>query len=154
MMPLFETYWPLLLIALVTGLAVAWFLFRANRRTKVTLDRGDVLDDGAAPAARNQALIDAKRKVDPPAAQALASPTGGDDLTRIKGLGPKIAVALAELGITSFEQIAAWDDVEIERIDGQLGRFEGRIRRDQWVEQASLLAKGDSAGFDARFGNQ
>ena len=27
-----------------------------------------------------------------------------------------------------------------------------RIERDRWVEQADLLAKGDIAGFEAKFG--
>ena len=56
---LIEAYWPMLLAALLIGLAVAWFVLRANRKTRVTVDRRDVLDEGAAPAARNQALIDA-----------------------------------------------------------------------------------------------
>ena len=41
--------------AFLIGLAIAWFLFNASRRTKVTGERQDVLDEGAAPAARNQA---------------------------------------------------------------------------------------------------
>ena len=75
-----------------------------------------------------------------------------DDLTRIKGLGPKLAATLRDLGITRFEQIAGWSDADIERIDAQLGRFQGRIRRDDWVEQARLLAAGDTAEFEQKFG--
>ena len=41
---------------------------------------------------------------------------------------------------------------EIDRIDAQLGRFQGRIRRDDWVGQASLLAAGDDSGFAQRYG--
>jgi predicted flap endonuclease-1-like 5' DNA nuclease len=77
---------------------------------------------------------------------------GSDDLTRIKGLGPKIAEQLAGLGVTTFAQIAAWDEAEIDRIDAQLGRFQGRIRRDDWPAQAKLLAAGDTAGYEAAFG--
>ena len=58
MMEMIEANWPLLLVAFLIGLVIAWFLFNANRRTKVTGERSDVLDEGAAPAARNQALID------------------------------------------------------------------------------------------------
>jgi predicted flap endonuclease-1-like 5' DNA nuclease len=74
------------------------------------------------------------------------------ELIRIKGLGPKLAATLGELGINRIEQIAAWTDADIDRIDAQLGRFQGRIRRDEWVEQARLLAAGDTAGFEGRFG--
>jgi predicted flap endonuclease-1-like 5' DNA nuclease len=79
-------------------------------------------------------------------------PAHANDLTRIKGLGPKIASLLGDLGITSVAQIAGWNDADVERIDAQLGRFQGRITRDQWVEQAQLLAAGDEAAFAAKFG--
>lgn len=153
---LIEAYWPMLLAALLIGLAVAWFVLRANRKTRVTVDRRDVLDEGAAPAARNQALIDAASPAPAPAEPFPARPANGhgDDLTQIKGLGPRIAATLHEQGVTRFSQIATWDDAEIDRIDALLGRFAGRIRRDRWVEQAGLLARGDKAAFDTEFGNR
>ncbi len=75
-----------------------------------------------------------------------------DDLKRIKGLGPKLATLLATLGITRFDQIATWTDADIAEVDRFLGTFQGRIARDNWVEQAQLLAAGDDAGFAAKFG--
>jgi len=124
-------------------------------------DRGEA----DALARRNQALIDAPPaavKVEPVAvAEETPQPLpvaavvgGGDDLTLIKGLGPKLQAQLAEMGVTTFAQIAAWDHAEIDRIDAQMGRFQGRIRRDDWVAQAKLLAEGDSAGFARQFGNR
>lgn len=86
----------------------------------------------------------------PPAAGA--GDAASDDLSRIKGLGPKLVVLLGEMGVTRFAQIAEWDDAEIDRVDARLGRFAGRIRRDDWVAQARLLAAGDDAGYEARFG--
>jgi len=85
----------------------------------------------------------------PPPAPKVVAP---DELTQIKGLGPKMAGLLGDLGVTSFTQIAAWSDADIDRIDAQMGNFEGRIRRDNFVEQAKLLAAGDIAGFEAKFG--
>ena len=41
---------------------------------------------------------------------------------------------------------------EVETVDAHLGTFKGRITRDNWIEQAAFLAKGDTAGFEARFG--
>ena len=87
----------------------------------------------------------------PPAA-TVPAPGTGDDLTRIKGLGPKLSALLGEFGIASYAQIAAWTPDEIERIDAHLGRFSGRIVRDQWVEQAKLLAAGNESSFIAQFG--
>lgn len=153
MSTLLAEHWILLAIALVIGLVVAWFLFRTNRRTRVTGASRDVLDEGADRAQRNSALVDAApaatRDPDP---VVKVSDGNGDDLTRIKGVGPKLAATLESLGITSFSQIAEWDDAEIDRIDAQLGRFEGRIRRDDWVGQATLLASGNSAAFVDKYG--
>lgn len=167
MTELLEIYWPLLVAALLVGLVIAWYVFSASRRTRVTGTTKDVLDEGAAPAQRNKALIDAAPAATPkepaagvpattPAAEpAPAAPaaSGGDDLTRIKGLGPKLAATLRDMGVTTFAQVAAWDDAEIDRVDAQLGRFQGRIRRDDWVGQARLLASGDEAGFTGKYGN-
>ena len=166
-MEFIETNWLLILIIAALAVVVAWYIFHAARRTRVTGESRDVLDEGAAPAARNQVLIDAPRAVAAPpglagageAVEALVEPSQGrptgasDDLTRIKGVGPKLAAQLGALGVTSFAEIAAWTDEDISRIDAQLGRFQGRIRRDNWIEQARLLAAGDSVGFAARFGS-
>lgn len=157
MMQLVEANWMVLLAALLLGLAVAWWIYFGRRRTRVTGERRDVLDEGADPAARNQALIDsapaASASVSPVPAPAPAAAAGsGDDLTRIKGVGPKLRDLLASLGVTRFEQVAGWSEADIDRIDAQLGQFEGRIRRDNWVEQAKLLAAGDMAGYESRFG--
>ena len=159
---LIEQYWPILLAAFLIGIAVAWFAFSASRKTSVKISK-DVLDDGEGPAARNQALIDAPTaSIDnapvseqagktPVPAGALAAASGGD-LTQIKGLGPKLAALLNGIGITSIAQIADWDDAEIARIDAQLGRFQGRISRDNWVEQAKHLTSGDEGSFESKFG--
>lgn len=76
----------------------------------------------------------------------------GDDLTQLKGVGPKLADALQALGFLRFEQIAGLSAPEIERLDPQLGAFRGRITRDRIVEQAAYLARGDIDGFEQRFG--
>ena len=144
--------WILLAIALVVGLLVAWFLFRSTRRTRVTGTKKDVLDEGAERAQRNSALVDAAPAATSDPQPLKVSDGNGDDLTRIKGVGPKLAALLESLGVTSFAQIAAWDEAEIDRIDGQLGRFEGRIRRDDWTGQARLLADGKSADFNKKYG--
>jgi NADH-quinone oxidoreductase subunit E len=79
-----------------------------------------------------------EKSVDKPVEKASAS-AGQDDLTRIKGLGPKAAAALADGGVTRFAQIAAWSDADIASWDEKInGR--GRITRDDWVGQAKTLA--------------
>jgi predicted flap endonuclease-1-like 5' DNA nuclease len=75
-----------------------------------------------------------------------------DDLLQIKGVGPKLNELLNSLGITRFDQIAAWGAAEIGKVDAHLGSFKGRIERDSWVEQGGLLAKGLISQFEAKFG--
>lgn len=79
-------------------------------------------------------------------------PAGGDDLQMMKGVGPKLAVRLNELGVTSFAQLAGMNECEVERLDDRLGPFKGRVARDRLVEQARYLERGDTDGFEARFG--
>ena len=87
------------------------------------------------------------------AAPATASPTPADrPVTVLKGLGPKVAAALADRGLTTVGQIAALDTSEAEALDADLGAFRGRLARDRWVEQARFLAAGDVKGFEAVFG--
>ena len=151
-MQLLEAHWPVAVAALLLMVLAAWWLFHARRTTRVETDRSDVLDDGRGPAARNQALIDAPPAAARDIAPPITLPTQGDDLTRIKGLGPKIQTLLNQLSVTSFSQIAAWTESDIDAIDAQMGQFAGRIRRDNWVQQAALLAQGDANAYEARFG--
>jgi len=62
-----------------------------------------------------------------------------DDLTRLVGVGPKLAASLAELGVTKFSQIAAWTPEEMASFD-QLLNLKGRAERDAWIAQAQRLA--------------
>lgn len=176
MADLVQSNMALVVVALLLLAVLVLWLVMANRRTRIELTP----DEADGPARRNQALIDAPPAavpgvplapgdvaavplVEPDAAVVLVpeaepapaapAPAGADDLLLIKGLGPKIKALLADLGVTTFAQIAAWTDADIDRIDAQLGRFQGRIRRESWVEQAKLLAAGDKAGFAQRFGN-
>lgn len=75
-----------------------------------------------------------------------------DDLTRIKGLGPKASAVLAGIGIHRFAQLADLDPAQAAEVDARLGAFKGRIFRDRWIDQARYLEQGDTAGFEAEFG--
>ena len=75
-----------------------------------------------------------------------------DNLQLLKGVGPKMVGLLNGLGVTSFQQIAVWTDADVAQIDPQLGAFQGRIARDAIVDQAGYLARGDKAGFEAKYG--
>lgn len=68
-----------------------------------------------------------------------ATPAKPDDLTALKGLGPKAAESLNAGGITTFAQIAAWSEKDIASWDEKL-TARGRIVRDDWVGQAKTKA--------------
>ena len=172
--------WIYIAAGVVALLLVLWLILGRKRPARERSHRPDVLDEGVGPAKRNQALIDAPsataaalaatgpdifagagEAVAMGAAEEVATATAvsaaldareADDLTRIKGVGPKLVAALRSLGIVRYAQIAAWTDEDLDRLDSQLGPFTGRPRKDGWVEQATYLAKGDTAGFEARFG--
>lgn len=194
MVELFQSY-PLVIAGAVVLLALlVGLLLRGRGQTRERHRAPDALDEGAGPAQRNSALINApsaaaavslgkvepgadvavkveQAKVEEPkveapkveaevdglgelaaAAAAQEAASQSDDLTRIKGLGPKLKARLAELGVVSFAQIAGWSEADIVAIDAQLGTFAGRATRDQWVAQARFLASGDVAGYEAKFG--
>ncbi|RED12963.1 helix-hairpin-helix domain-containing protein [Pontivivens insulae] len=62
-----------------------------------------------------------------------------DDLTQIKGVGPKMANELNELGITTLREIAEMGERQIDELSAQLSAFRDRPVRDDWVGQAKAL---------------
>jgi predicted flap endonuclease-1-like 5' DNA nuclease len=85
--------------------------------------------------------------------RGLDAPRGGkpDDLLLIRGIGPKNQKILHTLGFFHFDQIAAWTAEQIDWVDDHL-KFNGRIGREEWVEQARLLHAGNDEEFERRFG--
>jgi predicted flap endonuclease-1-like 5' DNA nuclease len=62
-----------------------------------------------------------------------------DDLRRIRGIGPRFAEQLAELGFVSFGLIAAWSEADVSRVSERLHIRAERIERDGWIAQARTL---------------
>ncbi|WP_225008956.1 MULTISPECIES: hypothetical protein [Novosphingobium] len=176
MVQMIEANWIAVAAVLALVLLVAWLVWGRAKPARQTREYNDVLSEGAGPAQRNTALIDAAPAaaippiVPGPASglmagvgeivahaaeeevEAAAPAPAGDDLSRIKGVGPKLNARLKELGVTTYAQIAAWSEADMAAIDAQLGSFAGRPKRDSWVEQAQLLAGGDTSGYEAKFG--
>jgi predicted flap endonuclease-1-like 5' DNA nuclease len=85
--------------------------------------------------------------------QGIAAARDGraDNLQRISGIGPKNEKTLHGLGFFHFDQIAAWTDDEVAWVDDHL-KFNGRIRREEWIDQARLLAEGQEEEFHRLYG--
>ena len=73
------------------------------------------------------------------------APDEKDDLKIIKGIGVVMEKTLNDFGITTFKQLAGFQQAEIKMVTDALeasnSGFGDRITRDEWVDQAKVLAK-------------
>jgi predicted flap endonuclease-1-like 5' DNA nuclease len=160
-MEFLHAYW-LPLIVLVALVVIALLLIlRPRQRVRLTdttpvrphmTDSRPVEGRGIAGEAAAAASDVTGELLGAPVHRALEGEVPRDDLCALKGVGPKFADALQAIGFYNFGQLASLSSVEIERLDEQLGAFRGRIVRDRIVEQAEYLARGDTDGFEQRFG--
>lgn len=126
--------------AIVVILLVGWLLWWLWKRRE---------GEEAAPAARTEEAPLPSWEERAPAEVPLAfeaapeEPPPADDLTRIEGIGPRIAEVLHQAGIRTFSQLAAAETGQIEQI---LEQADPRLRRladpTTWPEQAVLAAEG------------
>lgn len=73
----------------------------------------------------------------------------GDDLTRIRGVDAALRARLNSAGVRRFAEIAAWKPDQVAAIAAALG-MPGRIERENWIEQAQILATGGETTFSQR----
>lgn len=117
------------IIAVITGLGILAYLLKRN----LEVWELEVIEAQPAPP-----KIKAAPPVKKPKQKKSAS---GDDLKKIKGIGPALEKQLNAIGIHSFQQIAQLSAKDIEKIEEQMNGFSGRIERDQWIAQAKTLSK-------------
>jgi predicted flap endonuclease-1-like 5' DNA nuclease len=156
-----------ILVAALAALIAIWLVWRGTRRRR---DRAPILTERSGD---ERPYLRTAPPTPPPAHAGLADeistattdvvgdvlsvdchmPDGArDNLQLLKGVGPKLAARLGELGITGYAQLAGMGETEVAMLDERLGPFSGRVARDRLVEQAQFLARGDTDGFEARFG--
>ena len=124
---------------------------KAEKAPKAKAEKVKKAKAESAPKAKAEK---AKAQPAPKAKAAKPAPVSSipQNLELIKGLGPKVNTLLKGLGVTSFAQVASWTAADVSEIDAQLGAFAGRITRDNWIDQAQLLAAGDVVGFEQKYG--
>lgn len=105
--------------------------------TSVTIR--EILTGGAKPSRKAAAPTPAAAA--PVAAANLAEGVSPDDISLIGGIGPKFQKGLKALGITTLDQIAGWNEADVERIETELNA-KGRVAREEWIEQAKELLAG------------
>ena len=157
----FVTDYPIVTaVAVLVLLLLLFLLFRPRQSVRLTQETAPIrphmasregrgLTDEAAAAMSDVAgpIISAKVHAELPGASGPP-----DDLVKLKGVGPKLAVMLNERGITRFDQIAKLSAGQVEALDESLGAFRGRFTRDRIVDQADYLARGDIDGFEHKYG--
>lgn len=65
-------------------------------------------------------------------------PSHKDDLTEISGVGDTLQPKLNDIGVYQFKQVALWSQDNIDNFSEKLS-FNGRVEREQWVNQATDL---------------
>ena len=100
----------------------------------------------------------------PPTAVASAAPSGTgsrmpilglgrDNLQRISRITADIERLLNAQGVSRYDQIAHWTTADVARFDQLLGG-DGRISRENWIEQAQILARGGETAYSREFDRQ
>ena len=77
-------------------------------------------------------------------------PLEPDDLTRIEGIGPKIASVLQAAGVPTFAQLAETDVTRLEEIlEAESPRLRWLADPSTWTEQAALAETGEWEALQA-----
>lgn len=99
----------------------------------------------------------AKASAKPAAEQASPAPLfkapkgAPDDLKLISGVGPVLEGRLNAIGITQWSQVAKLSAEDIAKVEDSLN-FKGRVARDNWLQQAEVLARGGVEEYRKVFG--
>lgn len=156
--------WLLILLAAAILLLVLMYVLRPRQRVELSKDSAPVRphmvsapqeEPGRGLAAEAAAAVSdvSGQIIDAPVHANLPGASGPpDDLTRLKGVGPKFAAVLNQMGIVRYAQLASLSGGDLDKLDQNLGPFKGRLERDQVPLQADYLARGDVDGFEQRFG--
>jgi large subunit ribosomal protein L21 len=121
---------------------------KQGHRQSLTLLRILAVGDSKAPVVAKKEVV-ATKEAAPKVEKAAAAPKAAaaevaidaSNLSLISGVGPAIEKKLRAAGITSWNDIAAWDDAAIEKHDEEL-KLGGRATKEEWVEQAKELLAG------------
>jgi len=118
----------------LTGTETPGGLGSGDRRSESPPDPDPEMDETEIEALRLDAVALATERF------RLTGSGEPDDLTLIYGVGPALERLLHSINITSFHQIAEFDEDDVELVSAALGRaFPDRIRRDDWMGSARAL---------------
>ena len=146
----FSWWWFGVKIGAIAALLVWWWL---DQQEKLNLDAlksaGESPEDQEIPLPEEDVLpseVETPAETEAPAGEA-AAPVMEDDLSKIEGIGPKIAATLQAAGIRTYAQVAAQTPEALKQI-----LVDGGVRigyPETWPEQATLAARGDWDALEA-----
>ena len=149
MVPFWAETLLLMMAAYFLGAALACVIRRslapAAVRPITAERRVDPLPEVVARQAQNAQL----RQVAPSHVAKSAPTPQPHDLKCIQGIDAATEARLHGLGITRFGEIAAWMHADVERVGQAIGQ-KRRIARENWIEQAQILANGGQTLFSGR----
>ncbi|MEL4073375.1 hypothetical protein WKW50_24980 [Ochrobactrum sp. GPK 3] len=149
--------WLYMLAAFMLGLSLGWILWGHLKKQLYGLSHGlRILGEerdrfrSDLDACRNASATQILQSMH--LAEEATSPVvpPKDNLRRLIGIGPTNEKLLNDAGITTYAQIAAWTADDVAAIE-RLLNFGGRVERENWVEQARLLAAHQEEEFLRRF---
>ena len=134
-----------LLIAAAAEKATTTTKTRRSRRGGGAVKSAVTTDTPAAEATETEATVVDEQ----PSAEVVeteeapsATTTQGDDLTKVEGIGPKIAELLNNAGITTFAQLADAEDEIVQQVLVDAGPRFNVHDATTWNEQAALARDG------------
>ena len=115
----------------------------AKKATAKAADKDEDSKAAKKPAAKKAAASkEAAPKVAAEKKPAAKKATGGDDFTKVEGIGPKAAGALNAAGLVTFADLGKAKVEDVQKIlDESEGRF-GAMDPGSWPKQAQMAADG------------
>ncbi len=121
------------LFALIDGTVV----FRKKRNNRSYVSVAPEVEVAEAPAKAAPVVEEVKEEAPKAEAKATAE---GDDLTKLTGVGPKLAEVLAEGGFNTYAEIAAASVEAIQKVLEEAGSRYASKDPQPWIEEAKGLA--------------
>ena len=113
--------------------------------TPETLETPAVAESVDAPMPVAETVVEASTVAE----SALTAEQSDDDLTRLTGIGPKLAEAMKAAGICTYAQLTTMSVEDVSQaLAGSNIRY-NKASAESWAEQATLAAAGDWKGLKA-----
>lgn len=130
--------WYLLIVLIVAG-AITWWIYQQSKKQSQE-DKKELEKEKEQEREKREGS-----KVQATPKQETSREVSEEDLTKIEGIGPKVAKVLRDAGIRNFDSLARADAAEVKSVLNEAGLQ--MMSPEGWIEQAELAAKGDWDGL-------